>query len=411
MMLGFFSPLWLAGLAALTLPIALHLWSRRTGRALRVGSIRLLAGAPPPLARRPRLYDPRLLALRCAMLAALVLALARPYWAPRHQSTATWALVATDVVDRARLVDSLRHSGKSVRALDSNDLWLSLAIADDSAPPGTRFEVYATPLLRGVRGTRPTLRSTVTWYPRASARGALRLPPVAATPRIVIVLADASHSDDARYVAAALEAAGVVSGIPAIVTTHAPSVADAASLGPADWIVWLTDEPLAPAVQARLNAGATVLTDVGRSPAPEAITRVAFEPFGSRAPGVRRSLDRDAGVPVWSDVTGTPLLTVSREGRGLRYRFHSRFAPAWGDFVLDPGFPEAIARLWIGADSTRLERDDRPIALSQVLPAHEPPRGPLTTGVDARSLFFSLWLIAVGLFLVERRVATRSTAR
>ncbi|HEY6222774.1 MAG TPA: BatA domain-containing protein, partial [Gemmatimonadales bacterium] len=73
-MLGVTTPLWLAALAALAVPIALHLWSRRSGRAVRVGSIRLLGGAPPAMARRPRLHDPWLLALRCALLAALVLA-------------------------------------------------------------------------------------------------------------------------------------------------------------------------------------------------------------------------------------------------------------------------------------------------------------------------------------------------
>jgi len=410
-MLGVLSPLWLIGLASLALPLALHLWSRRSGRALRVGSIRLLAGAPPPMSRRPRLYDPWLLALRCAMLAALVLALVRPYWAPRHRSTATWALVAMDVVDRARLVDSLRHSGHLVQALDPTDIWLSLAIADDSAPPGTQLDVYAAPLLRGVRGTRPTLHSTVTWHARASVSGEPHLRPAAARPRIVSVLADASRSDDARYVSAALQAAGLVSGLPAIVATHAPSSADSASLASADWIVWLSDEPLAPAVQARLMAGATVLTDAGRTTASATATHIAFEPVASRAAGIRRSLDRDDGAPVWSDVTGAPLLTVSRDGRGMHYRFHSHFAPAWGSFVLDPAFPEAISRLWIGSDSTRLDRDDRPIAESQVLPAYEAPRGRAAPGAGARSLFLPVWLIAVGLFLAERRIAARSAVR
>src|SRR5262245_37322183 len=170
-MLGFLAPLWLAGLASLAVPIALHLWSRRTGRAVRVGSVRLLSGSPPPMARRPRLHDPWLLALRCALLAALVLALARPYWAPRHRTAPTWALVATNVVDRGGLVDSLERAGRTVHPLDPSDLWLSLMIADGAAPPGTRFEVYAAPLLSSTRGTRPQLRSSVVWHPRASTRG------------------------------------------------------------------------------------------------------------------------------------------------------------------------------------------------------------------------------------------------
>ena len=400
-MLGVLAPPWLAGFASLAVPLALHLWSRRTGRALRVGSIRLLTGAPPPMARRPRLHDPWLLLLRCAMLAALVLALARPYWMPRQRAAPIWALVATDVVDRARLGDSLERRGRTVRALDPNDLWLSLAIADQAAPPDARFEVYAAPLLSGARGTRPELRSAVTWHPRPSTRG--ETSPAASSPapaRIVTVFADPSRSDDARYVAAAVRAAGSVSGIPAIVALRVAAAADTASVRSSDWIVWLSNEPLADVVQQRLRAGATVLTDVGRIPSSETAT--------TRASAVRRSLERADGAPVWADVSGTALLTVAREGRGLRYRFLSRFAPSWSDIVLDPRFPEAIARLWIGADSTRLERDDRPIALSQVLPAHVPRP---SARAAARSLFLPLWLLALGLFLTERSIAARSAAR
>jgi hypothetical protein len=410
-MLGFLAPLWLAGFASLAVPLVLHLWNRRTGRALRVGSIRLLTGAPPPMARRPRLHDPWLLLLRCAMLAALVLALARPYWMPRQRAAPIWALIATDVVDRASLVDSLERRGQTVRALDPNDLWLSLAIADRAAPPGARFEVYATPLLRGTRGTRPVLRSAVTWHPRPSTRGEIGPAASASPARIVTVFADPSRTDDARYVAAAVRAVGSVSGIPAIVSMRAPEAADTASVRSSDWIVWLSSEPLADGVQQRLRAGATVLTDVGRIPSSETATRVALEPLVSRTAGVRRSLERALGAPVWADVTGAPLLTVAREGRGLRYRFQSRFAPSWSDIVLEPGFPEAIARLWIGADSTRVERDDRPIALSQVLPAYEPQPNARAAAPGARSLFLPLWLIALGLFLAERRIAARSAAR
>jgi hypothetical protein len=394
-MLGFLAPLWLTALASLVVPLALHLWSRRTGRAVRVGSIRLLSGSPPPMARRPRLHDPWLLALRCALLTALVLALARPYWAPRgHTAPPTWALVATDVVDRAGLVDSLEHAGRTVRPLDPSDLWLSLAIADQSAPPGTRFEVFAPPLLSGTHGTRPELRSPVVWHPRASARRPESLATPPSRGRIVVVFADADRSDDARYVAAAVGAAGTVSGIPAIVTTRATAVAGVGVVGSADWIVWLSEQPLPEVIAQRLQAGVTVLTDVGRAQQP--VTRAAF------------GLDH---APVWTDATGDPLLTVTREGRGLRYRFHSRFAPGWSRLVLDPRFPEAMARLWIGSDSTRIERDDRPIALSQVAPAYDPRVGSGVAASGARSLFLPLWLIAVGLFLVERRIVMRSAVR
>ena len=392
-MFTFLSPWWLAGLASLTLPLALHLWSRRTGRAVRVGSIRLLGGAPPPMARRPRLHDPLLLALRCALLTALVLALARPAWIARR-ATPVWALVATNIAGRAGLVDSLERSGSTVHPLDPGDVWMSLAIADQAAPPGTRFEVYATSLLDGVRGTRPALHARVTWHTRPLAHD--QAPPAPPSPaRIVAVFADASRSDDARYVAAAIRAVGIASPIAAVVTTRAAATADAGVVASADWIVWLSDQPLADAVRQRLVAGATVLTDAGRITTAQ--SRTAFE--------------RNGPLPVWTDATGAPLLTVTREGHGLRYRFGTRFAPAWSGFVLDPAFPEALARLWLGSDSTRYGRDGRPIALSQVIPTYDPQGSAAQPDAGARSLFFPLWLISVGLFLVERRIVMRSAGR
>jgi hypothetical protein len=126
---------------------------------------------------------------------------------------------------------------------------------------------------------------------------------------------------------------------------------------------------------------------------------------------VRRSAAPDDGAPVWTDVTGFPLLTVSRMGQGLHYRFHSRFTPGWSALVLDPAFPEAIARLWIGPDSSRFARDDRPIALTQVVPAHDARQNPAGGVVGAHSLFLFMWIFALGLFLAERRIVARGTAR
>jgi hypothetical protein len=70
-----------------------------------------------------------------------------------------------------------------------------------------------------------------------------------------------------------------------------------------------------------------------------------------------------------------------------------------------------MARLWIGTDSTRSGRDDRPIALSQVAPAYDRRVDAGVAAAGAHSLFLPLWLIAVGLFLVERRIVMRSAVR
>ena len=83
------SPLWLAALAALAIPILIHLRRRRIGRRIQVGSVRHLAGAAMPRRRRLRLRDPWLLALRCAILALVAFALAAPA-IRRAERPASW---------------------------------------------------------------------------------------------------------------------------------------------------------------------------------------------------------------------------------------------------------------------------------------------------------------------------------
>jgi hypothetical protein len=417
-MLGFLSPGWLLGLATLTLPLALHLWSRRGGRPIRVGSIRLLLGAPAATRRSWSIRDPALLLLRCSVLAALVLALARPYWSPRAASGLRWALIADDVAARNVLVDSLTRAGLVVYPLGGTstvhdrpqNLWIALGEADRAAPPGTRFEVFGPQRLRYFRGARPTIGARVEWHAREPATLAGTGPAMRHAARLVAIVADGSRAEDARYVRAAIEAAGQATGIAAVVTLRAagPGVAS----GPADWIVWLSARPVPGAVLDRVRHGATLLTDAGSQPPGDRRSRIVLVDRPSEAWLARRSADADSAAPLWTDGTGAPLLTVARTGRGLYYRFHSRFHPAWSELVLRAEFPEALARLWIGPDSPDPRVDDRPIAVSQLLPARDsamsPTRPPPTNG---RSLFVPVWLLALALFTLERWLTAQPRRR
>lgn len=78
--MGVLAPWYLAGLAALALPVVLHL-IRRTPRGQQpFSSLLLLLPSPPRLTRRSRLDQILLLLLRLAALALLATAFARPFW-------------------------------------------------------------------------------------------------------------------------------------------------------------------------------------------------------------------------------------------------------------------------------------------------------------------------------------------
>ena len=76
--LRFLSPLFLIGLAAAAVPIAMHLFRRQAEPVVPFGTVRFLRRAPVEQARRRRLREWLLLALRTLALVLLALSFARP---------------------------------------------------------------------------------------------------------------------------------------------------------------------------------------------------------------------------------------------------------------------------------------------------------------------------------------------
>ena len=410
-MFGLLSPWWLAGLGALAIPVALHLWSRRGGRPIRVGSIRLVSGSPPATRRSWTIQDPRLLALRCAVLAVLVLALAGPYWVPTTTRKHVQALVSRDIMGREALIDSLHRAGLPVASLDSAtsatpNFWAALRRADRMAEPGTQLVVFAPDLLRYFRGVRPALRTRVEWHTRPAAAQTTPARPAPAA-RLVSIFADPSRLDDARYVSAALGAAGEATGIPAVVSLRPATVSGLGNGGLADWIIWLSDHPIPASIRQHVRQGGVLLSDAGTPTAARFHSRIVTgsEPTDAWLTRAASGPAIGEGAPIWSDGTGSPLLTVALEGHGLAYRFNSRFVPAWSDFVLRPAFPLAIARLW-ATGTSNAATDQRRITLQQLTPDLDPASSPAPNH-SRRSLFLPVWVLAMLLFLAERWVSRR----
>jgi hypothetical protein len=95
---AFLSPLFLIGLAAVVVPIAIHLFYRRTEPLIEFAAMRYLRRAPVEESRHRRLRELILLALRVAALALLAWAFARPYFtesAAAFNDRATIVLVDT----------------------------------------------------------------------------------------------------------------------------------------------------------------------------------------------------------------------------------------------------------------------------------------------------------------------------
>ncbi len=180
----FATPAWLLALAALVIPLALHLWSRRPRQVVRVGTLRHLGDLPQARARSARLSDPLLLLLRLLIVAAVVLGLAGPRLRGGAVGLpAKLVLVSPDLLGDAAL-DSL--DGATVHLLapglperrltrgmtpDSTDrfpIWDALKAADQLVAPGGTIDLYARPRLASLGTTRPAIRATIRWHAPAS---------------------------------------------------------------------------------------------------------------------------------------------------------------------------------------------------------------------------------------------------
>src|SRR5947207_13046465 len=76
--MNFLNPILLAGLAAVSVPIIIHLLNRRKFQKVVWAAMRFLKLSVEQNQRRMKIEDMILLALRCLLLVLLALALARP---------------------------------------------------------------------------------------------------------------------------------------------------------------------------------------------------------------------------------------------------------------------------------------------------------------------------------------------
>ncbi len=429
-MLQLLSPAGLWALAALALPVAIHLW-RRPPRTVRLGSLRFLETLPR------RLHDLRwreraLLAARLGLLALLALLVAGPRWQARPpRGPQHWVLLDPTALPAE---GSLKRAGSETRWLAPGfpttsgtppvqaapDLWSLLREADAELPAGSVLTVFSPGRLAALRGTRPAWRHCrVEWVqtpgtPPVNTPGHdhAPLPPVR-----VGIFHDPERAADARFVEAALRAAAQISG-------RAVEIQDGADIRnppSGQWLVWLSAKPV-PA--GWTDHGANVLRETAtandENPTPGWIV---VTPGGTGASAFldpvrlwKRTVapDGPAGAVCWTDGFGQPLLTMTRRGQGAEWTIFTRFDPAWTDLPRGSALPLFLrALIWNQGDPPPVDPvNDRRLAdPSQYRPSETMPTGTGATlapdGGRAVDLHGPLWTLAAVLFGLERFLSVR----
>lgn len=189
-MLQLLNPALLFSLFGLAVPVAIHLWSRKEGKRVKVGSIALLQAVQSQRMRSLRLNELWLLLLRCALLTLLVLLITQPQWLTNTSSQpAGWVLISPDAGQQVQadtslrqLIDSLTDSGYELRQFSAGfpatsltdfstsiapspeiDYWSLLREVDRKLPAQTNVYLFTSERLSAAQGKRPDVDLNVQW--------------------------------------------------------------------------------------------------------------------------------------------------------------------------------------------------------------------------------------------------------
>jgi len=374
------APMGLAALAALMLPLLIHLSRRDIQRPIAFAALRWLEPRPKPR-RRPRLDELALLSARLALLTLLALVLARPVW--RGESGRGAWLAAAPGADPA--------AARAQAPRGAHMLWLApgfpglgrrapagmapisslLRELDADLPREATLTVVVPAVLQGVDAERPRLSRAVDWRVLPGESPAVATPATSAAPPPLVLRSAPGFEAAARYLRAAVAA---WAPSPTLSAPDAGPLSEPLPQG-VHAVAWLAPGPLPAAVRDRLAKGAAVLL-----PAEASIDGLG------------------PATPLWRNAQGRTLVEGGSLGRGRWRRFTGPLDSETMPELLAPDFP------------TRLEAllaDPTPPPTRVWARDFQPLLGARAGGAPAQDLTPALALLAVALFALERWLATR----
>lgn len=188
-MFSFLQPIWLYAIAGIVIPIAIHFWNIKEGKAFPVGSIILLEKSTKKYTRTLRINEWLLLLLRCLLIIFLACLLAKPVKQQIFDQQKGWVLLDKENTNAVyqhfkTAVDSLLNAGYTLRRFDNKfepiSLKDALASADtissqtaywslikkvnNKVPSSFPVYVFTADHLKNFRGARPQVSANIKWY-------------------------------------------------------------------------------------------------------------------------------------------------------------------------------------------------------------------------------------------------------
>lgn len=410
--LSLMAPAGLFALAALAIPLLIHLFSRSRGKRVLVGNIALYRQAQRQRVTQVRVVQWLLLFLRLVLLALAALLLAGLMrkgleTLPGNTAyvTAQWLEATTDPAAELAAFDAafvLAPDARGLPGVDANgvsDPWSLLAERLASVRHTGDVHVFA----RGVAGQfpreAPAPGATLTWHLDPSP-----VDPVPPARVQVQVVHAPGRERDAAEVVAALEALSDQRRVPLTIgrsTTDQP-VPRPDSGRERRALIWLGDEPAPETLLEEWGPGVWLEDRRPVADAPPAEARLPRFPqleFPTRVGGSGGTV-REEETVLWSTARGRPLLRETRLGAVRRLVFEDRLGA--DGLTAQAAFPEILLRLLLGERAWNAGLAHAPVdptaAMGRTRPAQDGPGRPLAP-----------WLaLAIALlFVLERWLSER----
>nr|WP_294945626.1 BatA domain-containing protein [uncultured Mucilaginibacter sp.] len=183
---------WFVALAAIVIPVLIHLWNIRPGKTLKVGSISLITEASKTTSRSLKLLDILLLMLRCLLLVLLAFFLAGPLWSyiSPNKKAKGWVLIPRENLRESYQkfrpeVDSLIKAGYEFHYLNRDfakqdlqklladtalkdtarqvNYWTLVKQLDEKVHGATLVYLFTPNRVAHFRGARPEIKSNIKW--------------------------------------------------------------------------------------------------------------------------------------------------------------------------------------------------------------------------------------------------------
>ena len=178
--MSFAHPLYLWALLGLSVPIAIHLWSKKEAKTIKIGSVQLLSESKSKQSSSIQLNEFWLLLIRMLIISVLTFVLAKPKWNSRTNTSSLTYLVEPELSQNKNFMSRLDSlvDGQEIRLFKKGfpiweydkynsqveimpDYW-SLASETDMLKTDS-IVVFTNGYAKGVRGARPETNHQIKW--------------------------------------------------------------------------------------------------------------------------------------------------------------------------------------------------------------------------------------------------------